>query len=125
MAKSQRKAPLSSSLHAGRHVEQRDRCERIPAAAAGALPEMRGAREPAIDATVALRPAQDARETQRQVRALLRRELPRIARDGADDFAETRILAQQIRQAIAHEWLLLQACDDPGVGELCARGRFR
>ena len=57
-------------------------------------------------------------------RALLRRELPRIAGDGTHDLAEARIFAQQIRQAIAHERLLLQAGDDRRVGELGARRRL-
>src|SRR6185369_246941 len=120
--KSRRK---SSPLHARSDVEQCDRREGIPTAATGALPEVRGAREAAVDAAITLRSTQDAREPQRQIRALLLRQLTRIAGDRADDLAETRIFAQQVRQAIAHERFLLQTRDDRGVRELGASGRLR
>jgi hypothetical protein len=118
------RSDASASLHSRRHVEQRDWGEGVPAAAAGALPEVRCARKTAIDTAIALGAAKNAREAQRQVGALLRRELRRIAGDGADDLAEARILAQQVRETIAHEWLLLETGDDRRVSELGARRRL-
>ena len=64
-------------MHAWGEIEQRDRRKSIPAATAGALPEMSCAREAAVHAAIALRPSQDAPE------ALARRSIvrPTGARD--------------------------------------------
>src|SRR5688500_13516234 len=93
----------SAAMHAWGEIEQSVRRESIPAAAAGALPEMRRAREAAVDAAIALCTSQDATQSVGQRRALFQRQVRRIAAGRADDFTEGWVFAQQIGQTFTHE----------------------
>ena len=53
-------AQSSAAMHAWGEIEQSDRRESIPAAAAGALPEVRRACEAAVHAAISLCSSQDA-----------------------------------------------------------------